>query len=201
MRAATRAVVVATIIALIVGCGEQADRADQPVAVGSEPTSTTVQDVQPQVASDPAAMAPPAEPVPAPTTTTTVPPAPTTTTVPPAPATTTTAPPPPSPAPESAPSGDIPAAIAAAFGPGELGAKATRVAQCESQMNPNAVSRTNDHGLMQINIMWRKPGHSDPVADWIGRHWDQVYDPFVNAQMARRIYDAYGWGMWSCGRA
>jgi len=76
---------------------------------------------------------------------------------------------------------------------------AHRVVQCESGYDVNAVSPTNDHGLFQINgTTWNKPGHSDPVADWIGRHWHLRFDPEINAQMAKKIRDKYGWKMWSC---
>lgn len=75
---------------------------------------------------------------------------------------------------------------------------AFRVADCESNYDPSAVSPTNDHGLFQINAMWNQPGHSDPVADWIGRHWHLRYDPVYNALMAKMIRDSYGWYMWSC---
>lgn len=78
-------------------------------------------------------------------------------------------------------------------------AVAHRIAQCESNYNPWAVSPTNDHGLFQINgTTWNKPGHADPVADYIGRNWHRRYDPVVNATMARKIRDAYGWRMWAC---
>lgn len=78
-------------------------------------------------------------------------------------------------------------------------AKATAIAHCESRMNPNAVSPTNDHGLFQINATtWNKPGHSDPVADWIGRNWHKRYDPVTNTLMAHMIQQKYGWKMWSC---
>lgn len=77
--------------------------------------------------------------------------------------------------------------------------KATSIAQCESRMDPNAVSPTNDHGLFQINATtWNKPGHADPVADWIGRNWHKRYDPVTNAIMAKKIRDRYGWNMWAC---
>lgn len=72
---------------------------------------------------------------------------------------------------------------------------------CESHGDPNAVSATGDHGLAQINAQtWNRPGHHDPVADWIGRNWDHVYDPAINLAMAQRIRDAYGWSQWSCAR-
>lgn len=75
---------------------------------------------------------------------------------------------------------------------------AHRVAKCESNYNPDAVSPTGDHGLFQINHIWNKPGHHDPVADWIGRNWHKRYDPVTNSIMAKMIRDKYGWGMWSC---
>lgn len=84
---------------------------------------------------------------------------------------------------------------------GSDNATAHRIAKCESNYNPSAVSRTNDHGLFQINATtWNKPGHPDPVADWIGRNWHKRYDPATNAIMAKMIKDKYGWKMWSCNR-
>lgn len=78
-------------------------------------------------------------------------------------------------------------------------ATAHRVAKCESNYDPNAVSRTGDHGLFQINAAtWNKPGHADPVADFIGRNWHRRYEPAMNAIMAKKIRDRYGWRMWSC---
>ena len=88
-------------------------------------------------------------------------------------------------------------AIAVHF-PSEIG-KATAIAQCESGMDPNAVSSTNDHGLFQINATtWNKPGHPDPVADYIGRHWHLRYDAYHNAHFAKLIRQKYGWDMWAC---
>jgi hypothetical protein len=92
-------------------------------------------------------------------------------------------------------------AIQQAFGRygGAVVTTARRIVACESGFNPRAVSSTGDYGTFQINkATWNKPGHSDPVADFIGRNWGQVFDPFVNAEMARRIYAAYGWRMWAC---
>lgn len=83
---------------------------------------------------------------------------------------------------------------------GEVG-KATAIAQCESEMDVNAVSHTNDHGLFQINEpTWNRPDHSDEVARWIGKHWHLRYDPAVNAIMAKKIRDKYGWKMWECNK-
>lgn len=77
--------------------------------------------------------------------------------------------------------------------------QARSIAACESGWNPHAISRTGDHGLMQVNAAtWAKPGHPDPVADFIGRHWHQRYDPVMNAYMAKLIQQKYGWSMWSC---
>lgn len=82
---------------------------------------------------------------------------------------------------------------------GQDNAIAHRVVKCESNYNPSAVSPTNDHGLFQINATtWNKPGHPDPVADWIGRNWQKRYDPATNALMAKMIRQKYGWKMWSC---
>jgi hypothetical protein len=92
-------------------------------------------------------------------------------------------------------------AIQQAFGRygGAVVTQARRIVACESRFDPGAVSSTGDHGLFQVNrATWARPGHPDPVADWIGRNWGHVYDPFVNAEMARRIYAAYGWSMWAC---
>lgn len=86
-----------------------------------------------------------------------------------------------------------------AFGAREANT-ACRVMWCESRGNPNAVSPTNDHGLLQINAgVWNKPHHSDPVAQFIGHHWGVVYDPWSNLVMAQKIQHHYGWaGQWSC---
>ena len=84
---------------------------------------------------------------------------------------------------------------------GHDNATAHRIAACESGYNPNAVSRTADHGVFQINApTWARPGHPDPVADWIGRNWHRRYDPVVNTLMAKMIQQKYGWAMWACAR-
>jgi len=82
---------------------------------------------------------------------------------------------------------------------GAEGDRAVRVATCESELNPRAVSPTGDHGILQINAKtWARPNHPDPVAQWIGRNWHNVYDVRTNAMMALKIRQAYGWQMWSC---
>lgn len=83
---------------------------------------------------------------------------------------------------------------------------ARRVAVCESgvnrdfkSINLNAVSRTGDHGAFQINARtWNKPTHHDATAQFIGQNWHNVYDPYVNVQMAYMIWQRGGWRAWSC---
>lgn len=92
----------------------------------------------------------------------------------------------------------VDAAITAYFGGPDtwLGAQARRVVQCESEGNPNAVSRTNDHGIFQIN----KPSHYYAFPRITGSpFYNGVYDPYENAQYARHLYnDRNGWGHWTC---
>jgi hypothetical protein len=105
----------------------------------------------------------------------------------------------PAPTPTAAPaapapgSGDPYAAIARAFP--DVYDQAVAVANCESSMDPNQVYRGTYYGLFQISSMHR---------DWVeamGYSWDQILDPYVNAQVARNIYDAAGgWGPWACKR-
>ncbi|CAN5775136.1 hypothetical protein BH24ACT3_BH24ACT3_05970 [soil metagenome] len=78
----------------------------------------------------------------------------------------------------------------------EVAQQATAVAKCESGLDPEAVSPGGGNvGLFQINSV-----HRGKVAD-MGYSWDDLKDPFVNARVARSIYDeANGWGPWSCRR-
>lgn len=90
------------------------------------------------------------------------------------------------------------AQVVEAFGP-HATPKACSVLRCESGGNPRAVSRTGDHGLLQINgRTWARPGHPDPVAHFIGVHWDRRYDGWSNLVMAQKIAHHYGWGQWTC---
>ena len=70
---------------------------------------------------------------------------------------------------------------------------AVRIVNCESRFNPNAVSPTDDHGLFQINrVHFRQGG----VAHGVGA---AIYDPVVNSQVARAVYDeAGGFTPWTC---
>lgn len=63
----------------------------------------------------------------------------------------------------------------------------------ESSWQPRAVSRTNDHGLFQLNApTW---------ARFFGSQWRFVYDPVQNARMAYVIYRrAGGFSPWDGGR-
>ncbi len=71
---------------------------------------------------------------------------------------------------------------------------AVRIATCESNLNPRAVSPTNDHGLFQINYIHRSRVNS------MGYSWSQIYDPYVNARVARSLYNESGWRPWTCAR-
>lgn len=70
---------------------------------------------------------------------------------------------------------------------------ATRVATCESNLDPNAVSPTNDHGLFQINAV-----HRADFERVTGQPWSAVYHPEYNAMFARWLFDQQGWGPWTC---
>ena len=72
-------------------------------------------------------------------------------------------------------------------------AKAERVARCESGLRPNAVSPGGANwGLFQINTVHRG------LVSSMGYSWDQILDPYVNAKVARRIYNQGGWQPWGC---
>ncbi len=71
--------------------------------------------------------------------------------------------------------------------------EATRIADCESSMDPNAVSRTNDHGLFQINAV-----HQADFERVTGQPWSAVYDPYWNSVFAKHLYDTQGWQPWTC---
>ena len=91
----------------------------------------------------------------------------------------------------TAPAGSLEAVIQRHFG--SATSAAIRIAQCESGMNPRAVSPTNDHGLFQINIVHR--GQFEAVT---GAPWSSVYDPELNTIYARYLYGQQGWGPWTC---
>jgi hypothetical protein len=84
-------------------------------------------------------------------------------------------------------------AINAVFGP--VAPEATKIAQCESGLRPNAVSPTNDHGLFQINIV-----HKADFTRVTGQPWSAVYNQLYNTRYAKALYDRQGWAPWTCKR-
>lgn len=76
--------------------------------------------------------------------------------------------------------------------------KATRVARCESGLNPRA-THTNrdgstDHGTFQINSVHKK----NFTAVTGQPFFDGVYSPDYNAQYARNLFNSSGWRPWAC---
>lgn len=152
------------------------------IAIGTADSVARTPDTTVRISSD--------EYVPAPTTT--VPPPPTT--VAPTTTTTTTAPPPPPPTsapPPTAPTGSLDEIIVRYFG--SAAPTARRIAECESGMNPNAVSPTNDHGLFQINAV-----HRNEFEAVTGASWSAIYDPELNTKYAHHLWSQQGWSPWTC---
>lgn len=82
------------------------------------------------------------------------------------------------------------------FGTGRLGDQAVRVADCESDLDPRAVSPTNDHGVFQINApSWRRR-----FAAVTGEAWNPgVYHADTNARFAAwLVAETGGWSHWAC---
>ena len=85
-------------------------------------------------------------------------------------------------------------AIRQSFGP--IADQAMRVAQCESGMDPAAVSPGGGNwGLFQINTI-----HAGEFAAVTGRpFYNDALDAYANASYAAFLYNqAGGWGPWSC---
>jgi hypothetical protein len=61
---------------------------------------------------------------------------------------------------------------------------AMAICEAESSGNPNAVSQTNDYGLMQIH-------------DGLALYGDKIYDPYFNISIAYIKYQTQGWEAWS----
>ena len=66
------------------------------------------------------------------------------------------------------------------------------VAGCESTFDLQAISRTNDYGLFQINRI-----HERRVTA-MGYRWSQMLELRPNADVAFAIYREQGWRPWSC---
>jgi hypothetical protein len=82
--------------------------------------------------------------------------------------------------------------ITEVFGPAD-GPAAIRVAHCESRLNPKAISRGGGNwGLFQLNTVHRKRVES------MGYKWEDVLDPWVNARIAKQMFDGSGWRPWAC---
>lgn len=78
------------------------------------------------------------------------------------------------------------------FGP--IADQAMRVAQCESNLDPNAVSSGGGNwGLFQINTV-----HQAEFEAVTGHPWSDVLDPYVNTYYAVYLYQQSGWGPWAC---
>jgi hypothetical protein len=85
--------------------------------------------------------------------------------------------------------------IDVAFGPAREAA--TRVAQCESGLDPNAVSPGGgNHGLFQINNV-----HKADFERVTGQPWSKIYDAHLNTKYAKWLYDRQGWAPWTCRTA
>jgi Lysozyme like domain len=71
---------------------------------------------------------------------------------------------------------------------------ATRVATCESGLDPGAVSAGGgNHGLFQINNI-----HQPSFEAVTGRPWSEVYSAEWNTRFAKYLFDDQGWRPWAC---
>lgn len=64
---------------------------------------------------------------------------------------------------------------------------AREIAMCESSMNPEAISDTNDWGLMQINQI-----HSSVLQSKYGWTLTDMLDPYKNLVFAKYLHDRAG---------
>lgn len=82
------------------------------------------------------------------------------------------------------------------FGNGPTGDKAVQIAICESDLNPRAVSKTDDHGIMQLN----RPSWERKFRSVTGVSWSEgVYHASYNAKFAKWLYDTTGgFSHWAC---
>ena len=97
------------------------------------------------------------------------------------------------------PSGSIASMIYQVFG--SEGAKALRVAKCESTLNPRAHNprdpHTGSYGLFQINGVHFLYSNSM----FYGHSVSDFYDPAFNIRAAHKLWRSSGWGIWGCGHA
>jgi hypothetical protein len=67
-----------------------------------------------------------------------------------------------------------------------------RIMRCESGGNPNAVSHTDDWGLLQLHApLWTKA---------FGVTRQQLLEPTLNVDLAWRIWADWGYQAWVCNR-
>ena len=72
--------------------------------------------------------------------------------------------------------------------------KAMDVAKCESGYDPKAVSPDGaNHVLFQINTVHK------PMVRRMGYSWNpDIYDPYINTKVAKRLWNESGWQPWTC---
>ena len=76
----------------------------------------------------------------------------------------------------------------------DLYQQARRVAECESNLDPEAYNPNGYHGLFQIGNH-----HHDAFVQVTGQPWSEVYSAYHNAQYARYLYDqTNSWQQWGC---
>lgn len=69
---------------------------------------------------------------------------------------------------------------------------ALMIAQRESGLNPGAVNYNGGYyGLFQLSRYWH-----EQLANSMGYQWSQITDPYVNARVARALYNQTGWSPW-----
>lgn len=88
---------------------------------------------------------------------------------------------------------EIKCVIRRQFGPVGQYDNAVVIARCETgdTWNPRIVSRTDDHGIFQINRRWNGEG-------W--RLGANIYDPVWNTRIAYYFWQTRGWSDWTCAR-
>jgi hypothetical protein len=92
------------------------------------------------------------------------------------------------------PATDAKNTIAGIFG--DQAGEAVAIANCESHLDPAAVSSGGGNfGLFQINSV-----HKEAFTEVTGQPWTAVYDAYWNAVFAKHLYDQQGWGPWACKR-
>ncbi len=63
------------------------------------------------------------------------------------------------------------------------------IAEHESHFNTNAISKTNDYGVFQLNCKWQ--------GKRVGYDCKKFLDFETNLKLAKQIYDEQGWYPWS----